>query len=107
MTVQTRDRSASPEYGRRRADADEDELGAVDRLADVERERAAARVPRDQLVEAGLVDRHLAAPQRVDPLGDDVADDHRVAELGEAGAGDEADVAGAEDPRSVAISGGG
>ena len=83
--------------GGRRADRDVDEVGAVDRLADVGREREALAVSRDQLLEAGLVDRHLAALQRRDALGDDVADDDRVAELGEAGTGDEADVAGAED----------
>ena len=33
----------------------------------------------------------------LDPLGDDVADDDLVPALGEAGAGDEADPAGAED----------
>ena len=50
-----------------------------------------------QLVEAGLVDRHLAGAQPLDPVGDDVADDDVVPELGEARAGDEADVARAED----------
>ena len=35
--------------------------------------------------------------QALDPLGDDVAHDDLVAALGEAGAGDEADPAGAED----------
>ena len=50
-----------------------------------------------QLVEPRLVDRNLAALQRGDALGQDVADDDGVAELGEAGAGDEADVSGAED----------
>ena len=82
---------------RRRADRDVDEVGAVDRLADVTREAEPLGVPRDQLREAGLVDRHLAAPEGRDPLGQDVADDDRVPELGEAGTGDEADVAGTED----------
>ena len=50
-----------------------------------------------QLVEARLVDRHLAAAQLLDPLGEDVADDDVVTELGEARAGDETDVARAED----------
>ena len=44
------------------------------------------------------MERHLAGAERLDLLGDDVADHDLVAELGEAGAGDEADVAGAEDP---------
>ena len=39
----------------------------------------------------------LPRVQALDPLGDDVADDHVVAAVGEAGAGDEADPAGAED----------
>ena len=52
---------------------------------------------RDQLGEARLVDRDLAAPQRLDPLGEDVTDDDGVAEVGEAGAGDETDVPGTED----------
>ena len=44
-----------------------------------------------------LVERHLAARERLDLLRDDVADDDLVAELGEAGPRDEADPAGAED----------
>ena len=43
------------------------------------------------------MDRHVAVSQRVDLLRDDVADDDVVPEIGHAGAGDEADVAGAED----------
>jgi hypothetical protein len=43
------------------------------------------------------VDRDLAARQRLDLLRDDVTHDHVVAELSEARAGDEADVAGTED----------
>ena len=41
--------------------------------------------------------RHAARLQRLDPLGHDVADDDLVAQLGEAGAGDETDPAGPED----------
>ena len=51
----------------------------------------------DQLGQAGLVDRHLAAPQRLDLLGDDLAGHHAVAQLGEAGGGDQADPADADD----------
>ena len=51
----------------------------------------------EQVLEAGLVDRDLAAGERVDLLLDDVAGDHRVAELGEAGGGDEADPADPDD----------
>ncbi len=58
--------------------------------------RIRSRVPLEHELEAGLVDRHLARLQALDPLRDDVADDDLVPELGEAGAGHEADVAGAE-----------
>ena len=59
-TVQTARQVGVARLGRRRADRDEEELGAVHRLVDVEREAQTAAVPRDQLVEPGLVDRHLA-----------------------------------------------
>ena len=52
---------------------------------------------REQLVETGLVDRNLARAEARRSAPEDVADDDRVAELGEAGTRDEADVAGAED----------
>ena len=65
---------------------------------DVEREGEPLGVPREQLGDVLLVERHLAAAQRVDLLGHDVADHDLVAELGEARARDEADPAGAEDP---------
>src|SRR5204863_10052640 len=51
----------------------------------------------ENLVEAWLVDRHLARLQRLDALGQDVAHDDLVAEIREARAGDEADIAGPED----------
>ena len=82
--------------GRRRADRDVDELGAVDRLGDVQGEADPVGVPRDQLGQSGLVDRHLAALEGRDPIGEHVANDDRVAEVGEAGPRDEADVPGAE-----------
>ena len=59
--------------------------------------RQALAVALEQLLEPRLVQRHAARLQRLDPLGHDVADDDLVAELGEAGAGDEADPAGPED----------
>ena len=59
--------------------------------------RRRSRVAREELVEPRLVDRHDARAQRVDLRLDDVANDDVVAELGEAGAGDEADVPRAED----------
>ena len=64
---------------------------------DVEREREPLAVALEQLRDVALVERHLAAPERLDLLGHDVADDDLVPELGEAGPGDEADPAGAED----------
>ena len=51
----------------------------------------------DELGQAGLVDRDLAALQARDLVGVDVDAPDLVAELGEAGRGDEADVAGADD----------
>ena len=59
---------------RRRADRDVDELRALDRLRDVGRERQPLAVPLEELVEARLVDRHLAAAERVDLPGKDVPD---------------------------------
>ena len=77
--------------GRRRVDADEEQPGRVEQLAHLGREGEPLGVALEQLSEARLVDRHLAAGERLDLLGDDVARDHRVAELGEAGGGDQAD----------------
>ena len=48
------------------------------------------------LLQAGLVDRHLAGAQALDLLGVDVHAPHLAAELGEAGGGDQPDVAGAD-----------
>src|SRR5205085_8657113 len=81
----------------RRVDADEDELRRGGRFGCVERERQPVRVPLQQLAQARLEERRLARPQLLDPLRDDVANRHLVPELGEAGPGDEADPAGAED----------
>ena len=59
--------------------------------------RRCGDVAPDQLLEARLVDRHLAAPQRRDLAGVDVDADDVVAALGEAGAGHQTDVPGADD----------
>ena len=83
--------------GRRRPDGHVDEVRIRNRLSDVRREAEPLTVSLQQLVETRLVDRHLAAAECVDSVGEDVADDDLVAEVGEARAGDEADVAGAED----------
>ena len=62
-----------------------------------------SRFLRDELLEAGLVDRDLAALEARDLVGVDVDAPDLVAELGEAGGGDEADVAGADDPDGLAF----
>ena len=82
---------------RRRPDGDVDELGPVDRLANVEREEQPLAVLFEQLVQARLVDRDSAVAQRVDLRLVDVADRHVVSELREARARDQADVTSAED----------
>ena len=82
--------------GRRRVDAHEEEL-AVRELRHVERVRQPARVALEQLGHVLLVERDLTFPEGFDLLGDDVANDDVVAELGEARTRDEADPTGAED----------
>ena len=69
----------------------------LEHLGHVGGEVQALGVLRDQLGQAGLVDRHLAARERLDLLGQDVARPDLVAELGEAGGGDQADPADADD----------
>ena len=71
--------------GRRRVDAAEEEPGGVHHLADLRREMEALAVSLEQLGQAGLVDRHLAAAERVDLGRVDVDRVDLVAELGEAG----------------------
>ena len=83
--------------GGRRADGDVEEVGSVDRLGDVEREREPLGVPREQLLEPRLEDRHLAGAQLLDPFGQHVAHDDLVAEIGEARARHQPDVTRAED----------
>ena len=96
-TVQTDGQIGVPRVGRRSADGHERELGAVEGLGNVEREPDPLGVASEELLEAGLVDRHTARAELLDPLRKDVTDDDLVAQVGEARAGDEADVAGAED----------
>jgi hypothetical protein len=83
---------------RRRADGDEHRLGAVERRLEVggEGEPAGRLVDRDELVEARLVDRHLAALQPRDLVGVLVDAGDRHAEFGEAGPRDEPDIARAD-----------
>ena len=82
----------------RRADGDEHRLGVVHRGCEVvgEREPAGGDVLRHQLVQAGLVDRHAAFMQGGELLGVGLHDRDVGAELGEAGAGDQADIAAAD-----------
>ncbi len=83
--------------GRRRVDADEEQAGARQQLVHVGGEGDPLGVAAQQVLEFGLVDRHLAAGEGVDLLLDDVAGDHLVAELGEAGRGDQPDPANSDD----------
>jgi hypothetical protein len=89
----------------RRADRDEQQPRVLERVGDVGREVQAAAVLRDEVGEAGLVDRDLAALQAVDLRGVDVDAPDVVAELREAGRGHEADVAGADDTDGFARAG--
>jgi hypothetical protein len=86
-----------------RRDAEERHLtGLHGALAtDDERQSPRGQTFGDELVEAVLDDRHLAARQRLDLRRVDVRADHVVAQVGEAGAGGEPDVSGSDhcDPR--------
>ena len=62
-------------------------------------------VARDQILESGLVKRHLAARQRLDLRSDDLPAVHVVSELREAGRGDEPDPAGTDDADRLPIGG--
>ncbi len=77
-------------------DAHEEKL-AVGEVGDVERVGQSARIALEELRDVLFVKRHLAEPEGVDLLGDDVADDDVVTQVGEAGTRDEPDPAGAED----------
>ena len=82
--------------GRRRPDRDEQQPRVLQRLGQIGGEVQPLRVARQQLLQARLVDRHLAAAQALDLLGVDVHALHLAAELGEAGGGDQPDIAGAD-----------
>ena len=83
----------------RGADGDELDRAVRDRALDVGGEVQPARghVARHHLVEAGLVDRQPAALQGGDLVRVDVQAQHVVAHVGEAGAGNQPDVARADD----------
>ena len=61
-----------------------------------ERQPPGADIGGDHFVEARLVDRHLAALERLDLAGVLVDTDDVMAEIGKAGPGNEADIAGAD-----------
>src|SRR5262249_18717490 len=82
---------------RRRVDTDEEQARPIEQLLHVGGEGEALGVALDQLAEARLVNRDLTARERLDLLGEDVAGDHRMADLGEAGGGDQANPADAND----------
>jgi hypothetical protein len=86
-----------PRVGRRRVHAHEQELSPLEHVGHVGREVEPLGVLADELGQPGLVDRDLAARERLDLLGHDVARPHLVAELGEAGGRDETHPSGADD----------
>ena len=83
---------------RRRADRDEHRVGGFDRAGEIvgKFQPPGAGIGGDQVGEARLVDRHLAARERADLFGVLVDAGHVVAEIGEAGPGNEADITGAD-----------
>ncbi len=83
---------------RRRADRDEHRVGGRNRGRELggELQPAAARIGRDQLVQPRLEDGHFAALERGDFAAVLVDAGHLVAEIGKAGPGNEADIAGAD-----------
>jgi hypothetical protein len=82
---------------RRRVDAHEEKL-AADQVVHIERERQPVGVALEQLRHVLFVERDAAVLKRLDLVRHDVADHDLVPELGEAGAGDQADPARSEDP---------
>ena len=63
----------------------------------VKRKRPACRVAPDQCLQPGLVDRDAAGLEQLDLGLVHVQAQHVVAEVGQAGAGHEADIAGSDD----------
>ena len=82
----------------RGADGDQLEQSVLNGLGGIHRELQALRlqIAPDQCLEAGLVDGHLAPRQRGDLGRIHVHADDMIARIGQAGPGDEADVAGTE-----------
>ena len=84
---------------RRRADGDEHRVGLAHRVAAssvVKDSRPARTFLATSSGKPRLEDRHLALPKRRDLVGVLVDAGHDVAEIGEAGARDEPDIAGAD-----------
>ena len=84
---------------RRRGHGDEDDLRMIDAVLDGigEAQALGGDVAVHEVFEAGLVDRDLAGLQRIDFALVVIDADDVVADFGEAGAGDEADITGAND----------
>ena len=83
--------------GRRRAHGHEQQPGVLERLDELGGEMQPLAVAGHALGQPGLVDRDLAPLEPLHLLGVDVHAPHVAAELGKAGRGDQADVAGADD----------
>ncbi len=81
-----------------RPNADVEELGAFGGLGGVGRKVQPLSIGLDELGKARLVDRNVAIPKRLDLLGQHIANDDVVSQLREAGARDETDPTGPEDP---------
>jgi hypothetical protein len=74
-----------------------------ERVGQVRGEVQPGDVAREQLLQAGLVDRHLAAAQTLDLGSVYVHAPDLAAELGEAGCGDQPDIAGADHANWLSI----
>jgi len=81
---------------RRRIDGDEEDMAGVEQLVVGGREGQPRRVVVDELIEAGLVDGHVALLKALDLRRVDVHAHHVMAEVRETGRRDEPDVACAD-----------
>ncbi len=92
----------------RRSDRNKDSVGAIDRPFEVGRKgkTPGRRVRRDEVFEAGLIDRAFAPQQHVDLALILIDTDHVYAKLRKAGPGHQPDITGADhrDFHSVPIS---
>ncbi len=84
--------------GIERAHADDDEVGAADGgVIDREAQAPVAETLRDQLIESRLMHRQEAGVESLDAGGIDVETGDLMSDVGQAGGGHEADVAGSDD----------